>query len=332
MNNSTFCVNQYRFAWPTILWRNTLLIPIFFLSLFSTVSASNDFSFEEDNFSCRGEVTDVWLVGTNGEVSLKPGQAICRSDINFSEAFIRVRTRGQVGSMRIWVSGPVNHDVLENHSPYDGKRFTIKNGAYKVRTRIFTEQQGGGQGCEEATFTFSITDCAAPVCDGKANSIELVGTNGRTIRIAEGQEICTRDINFREGFVRVATTGRVGSARIWIRGAVSNDVLENFAPYDSKTFSIKAGEYRVNTKIFAESQGKGDVCNEQTFTFSIVECAAACNVNGGALAGGPFEFCVGNGEADNIPAGSITLAGGKGTERGWIVTDDQGNILGVYCV
>ena len=57
------------------------------------------------------------------------------------------------------------------------------------------------------------------------------------------------------------------------------------------------------------------------------DCTAA--VNGGTLAGGPFEFCVGDGVADNLAPGSITLTGNMGTTSQWVVTDDQGNILGL---
>ncbi|MEQ3796402.1 T9SS type A sorting domain-containing protein, partial [Flavobacteriaceae bacterium MJ-SS4] len=49
----------------------------------------------------------------------------------------------------------------------------------------------------------------------------------------------------------------------------------------------------------------------------------------GVLEGGPFEFCVGDGEADNIPADAITLSGNSSTNEAWVVTDDQGNILGL---
>ncbi len=58
-------------------------------------------------------------------------------------------------------------------------------------------------------------------------------------------------------------------------------------------------------------------------------CDAVCEAEGGSLSGGPFEFCVGDGVADNIPAGSITLAGNSGSNSQWVVTDDQGNILGL---
>ncbi|GAB1857718.1 hypothetical protein MHTCC0001_25550 [Flavobacteriaceae bacterium MHTCC 0001] len=52
-------------------------------------------------------------------------------------------------------------------------------------------------------------------------------------------------------------------------------------------------------------------------------------VDGGMLTGGPFTFCVGDGNADNIPVNGITLSGNVGTESQWVITDDQGEILGL---
>ena len=58
--------------------------------------------------------------------------------------------------------------------------------------------------------------------------------------------------------------------------------------------------------------------------------ASGCNANGGELFGGPFIFdSVGDGVADNIPAGSITSANTHGQNLGWVVTDSQGYILGL---
>ncbi len=49
------------------------------------------------------------------------------------------------------------------------------------------------------------------------------------------------------------------------------------------------------------------------------------------LSGGPFTFTVGDGMADNIGEGEITVEGGYALEdqSSWIVTDDQGAILGL---
>ena len=55
-----------------------------------------------------------------------------------------------------------------------------------------------------------------------------------------------------------------------------------------------------------------------------------CQADGGTLTGGPFTFeAVGDGTADNIPAGAITSADTNGDEIRWVVTDDEGYILGL---
>ncbi|KAA3637327.1 MAG: T9SS C-terminal target domain-containing protein [Bacteroidetes bacterium] len=50
---------------------------------------------------------------------------------------------------------------------------------------------------------------------------------------------------------------------------------------------------------------------------------------GGVLEGGPFAFCVGDGEADNIEAGAITLSGNSGANSQWVVTFPDGSIAGL---
>ena len=57
--------------------------------------------------------------------------------------------------------------------------------------------------------------------------------------------------------------------------------------------------------------------------------ADGCPANGGDLFGGPFSFTVGDGVADNIPVGAITAANTNGTNFQWVVTDDEGYILGL---
>ncbi|MEL7220314.1 MAG: T9SS type A sorting domain-containing protein, partial [Bacteroidota bacterium] len=52
-------------------------------------------------------------------------------------------------------------------------------------------------------------------------------------------------------------------------------------------------------------------------------------VAGGTLTGGPFGFCVGDGESDFIAADEITLSGNSGANAQWVVTDADGTILGL---
>ncbi|MEL6123767.1 MAG: CHRD domain-containing protein, partial [Bacteroidota bacterium] len=64
-------------------------------------------------------------------------------------------------------------------------------------------------------------------------------------------------------------------------------------------------------------------------TLTRAEATDSCAVDGGTLEGGPFEFCAGDGEADNIDADAITLAGNMGPNNQWVITDADGNILGL---
>ncbi|NNF35584.1 MAG: hypothetical protein HKN68_15870, partial [Saprospiraceae bacterium] len=53
------------------------------------------------------------------------------------------------------------------------------------------------------------------------------------------------------------------------------------------------------------------------------------NVEGGTIEGGPFEFCVGDGDSDFIEEGAVTLTGNVGANSAWVITDDDLNILGL---
>jgi hypothetical protein len=59
------------------------------------------------------------------------------------------------------------------------------------------------------------------------------------------------------------------------------------------------------------------------------ENSGGCTAEGGSLSGGPFTFCVGDGVADMIMNGAITLTGNSGTNSAWVITDDQGVILDI---
>ncbi|MEO0403281.1 MAG: T9SS type A sorting domain-containing protein, partial [Bacteroidota bacterium] len=74
---------------------------------------------------------------------------------------------------------------------------------------------------------------------------------------------------------------------------------------------------------------EGD-CYDLSNSISVVRTVAGdCQVNGGEIFGGPFVFCVEDGIADMIEPGSITLANSQGSNSQWVVTDEEGNILGL---
>ena len=60
---------------------------------------------------------------------------------------------------------------------------------------------------------------------------------------------------------------------------------------------------------------------------TICEENGLCGVAGGEISGGPFSFCVGDGIDDNVS--NVGLAENIGAGSQWVVTDDQGIILGL---
>ncbi len=83
--------------------------------------------------------------------------------------------------------------------------------------------------------------------------------------------------------------------------------------------------------IEGAEQGKNasDLVGCYSLSNSIEVIRNYAKVDGGTLSGGPFEYCVGDGIADNIPEGAITLEGNAGANSQWVVTDAEGNILGL---
>ena len=84
------------------------------------------------------------------------------------------------------------------------------------------------------------------------------------------------------------------------------------------TISQLQGCYQLSNSIRVERFSDGEIC------------ATPCEVMGGTITGGPFSFCVGDGKADTIMAGSISLTGNTGANSQWVVTDANGSeILGL---
>ncbi len=74
-----------------------------------------------------------------------------------------------------------------------------------------------------------------------------------------------------------------------------------------------------NTQVFANDTTKHN--------FPEVEVNSNFGCDGGQITGGPFEFCVGDGKADNVSG--IELTGNDGQNSQWVITDSTGKILGL---
>ncbi|MBQ4801856.1 T9SS type A sorting domain-containing protein [Aquimarina sp. MMG015] len=89
------------------------------------------------------------------------------------------------------------------------------------------------------------------------------------------------------------------------------------------TVSYQGNEYRAKWW----TQNNDPVTNRENVWELLGPCTDENNPDGGVIAGGPFVFTVGDGIADNVSG--ITLSGNSGMNSQWVITDEQGKILGL---
>lgn len=117
-----------------------------------------------------------------------------------------------------------------------------------------------------------------------------------------------------------------------------NDVIVFIGYANTINFNGLGDNLRVYsfTVIGSITAQLGDVLGETelasgcyALSSNFIEIDSNGGQDGGILAGGPFSFCVGDGEADFLGDGAITLTGATGTNAAWVITDADGNILGL---
>jgi len=86
--------------------------------------------------------------------------------------------------------------------------------------------------------------------------------------------------------------------------------------------------YEDGLEGLAADENLSDIygCYDLSNAIEVVRTEGAM-VDGGTITGGPFEFCVGDGHADNVSG--IEVSGSAGANAQWVVTDEAGNILGL---
>ena len=166
-----------------------------------------------------------------------------------------------------------------------------------------------------------------------ANAVDNV--NGGALTFGDGEtskDICVGDGN--DDNMNVALTGTAGTTNKYL----ITDADGNIIAYDV-TFPFNfegAGDGACliwNISYYGTITGTDVGANaadiQGCFDLSNAITLIRNEVGGGTLSGGPFEFCAGDGIADNIDAGAITLTGNVGANGQWVVTDSQGEILGL---
>lgn len=160
---------------------------------------------------------------------------------------------------------------------------------------------------------------------------------------ASGGELTGGPFNFCNGdgiddFINneeLILTGSTGDSRRWVITDPAGTILS----IPARPSLINFEEEGSGTRLIWHLGFSGDIEGFEVGSsiFSISGCSSLSNPIsifsidpiGGTLDGGPFQFCVGDGVADNIPSGALTISGNAGSNAQWIVTDESGNILGL---
>ena len=170
-----------------------------------------------------------------------------------------------------------------------------------------------------------------------SNYIEVVRQETEAATLSGGPfEFCVGDglaDNIPEGAISVS--GGAGSNSAWvvtddqgnILGLPPSPYVVNFDGAGQGTCLVWYLTFEDGLQGAAAGNNAADL--EGCFSLSNPISVLRNQPDAGTISGGPFEFCVGDGIADNIPEGSINVSGGTGTNSAWVVTDDQGNILGL---
>jgi len=133
----------------------------------------------------------------------------------------------------------------------------------------------------------------------------------------------------------VSLTGNSGSNNQWVVTDVGGrTILELPSNLEDKDYENELPGNCTLWNVTYDGPAPNNLVVGGDFT-DLGHCSAKSNFislnkvenNGGFIISNPIEFCVGDGIADTIPEGFITLTGNTGTNSQWVVTDMDGIIL-----
>ncbi len=190
----------------------------------------------------------------------------------------------------------------------EGDCFDLSNNAVQViRTTEDGCQANGGE-LFGGPFEFTVGDGQADMI--APGSITVANSNGDNF-----QWIVTDDAGYILGLPPMPSAVNFdgagpGTCQVW------------YLRYDGSVSGLAPG--------LSVHELEGDCFDLSNNAVQVIRTTEdGCQANGGELFGGPFEFTVGDGQADMIAPGSITVANSNGDNFQWIITDDAGNILGL---
>ena len=260
---------------------------------------------------------------------------ICAGD-GVSDAFDVEVTGDLLGDNMGWVITN-NADDPEILALPDGPPFDLEGAGDGVCLIWHIAYEDGLEGAAVGNNVSALSGCFA-----LSNAIEVIrnGVNAGDIAIAEGGgteiEICAGDGN-SDAFNVDVSGDLMGDNMAWV---ITNDAAdpEILALPDGPPFDLEEASdgtcliWHIAFEDGLEGVAVGNNVSALSGCFSLSNPITVIRneVDGGTITGGTensFSFTIGDGTADMIAEGEITLEGNVGDNSAWIVTNEDATII-----
>ena len=168
-----------------------------------------------------------------------------------------------------------------------------------------------------------------------------------TTRVNPSPDTVSFEFDISSSHPQVSLVSMIAPSPDWFVAMRGLNLFENgdfveskivqFDPYDSGSasgvsFASDNQDTQPRQGIYPITDGplvvEGNINSLGVWRLERIDAESNCNVFGGDLVGGPFEFCV-DGNTDHIPSGAISMNNATGANSQWVVTDANGYILGL---
>lgn len=236
-------------------------------------------------------ITEFILVNadTNSPIMiLTDGDEIAIDNLPTTNLSIEAVATAETGSVRLELSGALNHIQTENIVPYalfgddpqgmfNGRDFIV--GSYSINATPFSEFGLGGIQGEILELSFTLIEEAGPAFEVISYTLIDAETDEDIMEIEDGMSIDLSTLPTSFLSIRANTIGEVQSVRFQLRGAINRNQTESVVPYalfgdvapDYFGRDFVVGEYNLNAVPFSETAGTGEAGGALTVHFTIVD-------------------------------------------------------------
>ena len=285
-----------------------------------TVTAPRGCSTTANPPACTGQINGLAINFQGNLINNINGATFCSTEFAARDITIRADVSGAHESLRFNITRPDGSQTNnENHLPYDSRNFWANvEGTYTITATLYSDANLGGEICDTYTASFQVGSrfCAATVVNGGTLS------GGPYTFCVDGTADNVSGISLR---------GNTGPNSQWIVTDENRNIL-GLPPMPSAVDFDAAGPgvcffYHVSYTDITGLEAGANLDNlGGNFDLSNRIQVTRNQVDGGTLTGGPYTFVV-DGTPDFVSG--INLSGATGSNTGYIVTDDNGNILGL---